>query len=74
MESLGSDFFITIEFSNAGATSKCKTICCRSGFVTLPPVSLQKQSAVVLLLDGALVSWSLAMDERGGHEDLRGSV
>jgi hypothetical protein len=42
--------------------------------VTLPPVSLQKQSAVVLLLDGALVSWSLAMDERGGHEDLRGSV
>jgi hypothetical protein len=28
---------------------------------------------VVLLLDGALVSWSLAIDERGGHEDLRGS-
>jgi hypothetical protein len=28
---------------------------------------------VVLLLEGALVSWSLAMDERGGHEDLRGS-
>jgi hypothetical protein len=28
---------------------------------------------VVLLLEGALVSWSLAMDERGGHEDLCGS-
>jgi hypothetical protein len=28
---------------------------------------------VVLLLEGVLVSWSLAMDERGGHKDLRGS-
>jgi hypothetical protein len=28
---------------------------------------------VVLLLERDLVSWSLAMDERGGHEDLRGS-
>jgi hypothetical protein len=28
---------------------------------------------VVLLLEGALVSWSLALDERSGHEDLRGS-
>jgi hypothetical protein len=28
---------------------------------------------VVLLLEGALVSWSLAMDERSGHENLRGS-
>jgi hypothetical protein len=46
---------------------------CRSGFATLPPVLLQEQSAVVLLLEGALVSWSLAMDERSGHEDLRGS-
>jgi hypothetical protein len=25
---------------------------------------------VVLLLEGDLVSWSLAMNERGGHEDL----
>jgi hypothetical protein len=33
-------------------------------------VLLQEQSVVVLLLEGALVSWSLAMDERGGHEDL----
>jgi hypothetical protein len=45
---------------------------CRSCFTTLPPVSLQEQSTVVLLLEGALVSWSLAMDERGGHGDLRG--
>jgi hypothetical protein len=28
---------------------------------------------VVLLLNEVLVSWSLAIDERGGHEDLRGS-
>jgi hypothetical protein len=28
---------------------------------------------MVLLLEGALVSWPLAMDERGEHEDLRGS-
>jgi hypothetical protein len=28
---------------------------------------------VILLLEGVLVSWTLAMDERGGHEDLRGS-
>jgi hypothetical protein len=28
---------------------------------------------VVLLLERVLVSWSLAIDERGGHEDLRGS-
>jgi hypothetical protein len=28
---------------------------------------------VVLLLKEALVSWSLATDERDGHKDLRGS-
>jgi hypothetical protein len=28
---------------------------------------------VVLLLERDLISWSLAMDECGGHEDLRGS-
>jgi hypothetical protein len=28
---------------------------------------------VVLLLEKNLVSWSLVMDERGGHKDLRGS-
>jgi hypothetical protein len=28
---------------------------------------------VVLLLERALVSWSLGMDERGGHKDLCGS-
>jgi hypothetical protein len=28
---------------------------------------------VVLLLERDLVSWSLSMDERGGHEDLRDS-
>jgi hypothetical protein len=47
---------------------------CQSGFTTLPPVPLQEQLIVVLLLEGDLVSWSLAMDERGGHEDLRGST
>jgi hypothetical protein len=33
---------------------------------------LQKQPAVVLLLERALVSWSLAIDERSRHEDLHG--
>jgi hypothetical protein len=46
---------------------------CRSGFTTLPPVPLQEQPAVVFLLGRALVSWSLDIDKRGGHEDLRGS-
>jgi hypothetical protein len=36
-------------------------------------VLLEEQLAVVLLLEGVLVSWSLAIDERGGHEDLRDS-
>jgi hypothetical protein len=37
----------------------------RSGFAILSPVLLQKQADVVLLLERALVFWSLAMDERG---------
>jgi hypothetical protein len=28
---------------------------------------------MVLLLEGALVSWSLALGEHSGHDDLRGS-
>jgi hypothetical protein len=28
---------------------------------------------MVLLLEGVVVSWLLAMDEHGEHEDLRGS-
>jgi hypothetical protein len=27
----------------------------------------------IFLLEGVLISWSLAIDERGGHEDLRDS-
>jgi hypothetical protein len=45
---------------------------CRSDFATLSPVLLQKQPAVILLLGRTLASWSLAIDERGGHEDLCG--
>jgi hypothetical protein len=33
----------------------------------------QEQLVVVLLLEEALISWSLAMDEHGGHEDLSDS-
>jgi hypothetical protein len=33
----------------------------------------RSSTTVVLLLEGALVSWLLAMREYGGHEDLRGS-
>jgi hypothetical protein len=40
--------------------------------MTLSPVLLQEQPTVVLLLERDLVSWSLTMDESGGHEDLRG--
>jgi hypothetical protein len=38
--------------------------------MALPPVLLQEQPALVLLLKRVLVSWSLDMDEHGGHEDL----
>jgi hypothetical protein len=41
---------------------------CRSGFVTLPPVQLQELTTMILLLEGVLVSWSLAIDERTGLE------
>jgi hypothetical protein len=46
---------------------------CRSSFVTLPPEPLQEQLAVVLLWGMPLASWLLALGERGGHGDLRGS-
>jgi hypothetical protein len=36
-------------------------------------VLLQEQPVVVLLLEETLISWSLAIDECGGYEDLRGS-
>jgi hypothetical protein len=39
--------------------------------MTLLPVLLQEQPAVVLLLEKVLVSWSSAIDERSEHEDLR---
>jgi hypothetical protein len=45
---------------------------CRSGFATLPSVLLPEQPVVVLLLERDLVSWSSAIDEHGGQEDLRG--
>jgi hypothetical protein len=41
--------------------------------MTLPPVLLHEQPVVVLLLERALISWSLAIDERGGHKNLCGS-
>jgi hypothetical protein len=41
--------------------------------MTLPLMPLQEQPAVVLLLEKTLVSWSLAMNEQGEHEDLRSS-
>jgi hypothetical protein len=41
--------------------------------MTLPPEPLQEQPAVVLLWGMPLASWLLALGERGGHGDLRGS-
>jgi hypothetical protein len=46
---------------------------CRSGFTTLPPVPLQEQPAVVLLLEGLRSHNVLVIREYGRHEDLRGS-
>jgi hypothetical protein len=37
-------------------------------------VLLQEQPVVILLLEMALISWSLVIDERDGYEDLRGSI
>jgi hypothetical protein len=54
-----------------GGPSSWRTKC-RNGFMTLPPVLLQEQHTIVLLLKRVLVSWSLVMDEYGEHEDLRG--
>jgi hypothetical protein len=58
--------------NHASEKSKWESWCRRSGFTTLPLELLQEQPVVVLLLERALVSWSLAIDERGGHEDLCG--
>jgi hypothetical protein len=41
--------------------------------MTLQPVLLQEQPAVVLLWGRHLASWSLALAEQSGHEDLHGS-
>jgi hypothetical protein len=46
---------------------------CRSGFMTLSPVPLQEQPAVVLLLEGLRSHKVLVIREYDGHEDLRGS-
>jgi hypothetical protein len=46
---------------------------CRSGFTTLPPVPLQEQPTVVLLLEGHMSLGELAIREYSVHEDLRGS-
>jgi hypothetical protein len=45
----------------------------QSGFMTPTSLLLQEQPDVVLLLEITLISWSLVIDERGGHKDLRGS-
>jgi hypothetical protein len=42
-------------------------------FMTLLPVVLLEQSAMVLLLEMALVTWLLAKDKHGEHRDLYGS-
>jgi hypothetical protein len=41
--------------------------------MTLPPVLLQEQPVMVLLLERHLVSWSLAMNKHDEHEYLCGS-
>jgi hypothetical protein len=46
---------------------------CRRGFTTLPPVPLQEQPVVVLLLEGLRSYKVLVIRKYGGHKDLRGS-
>jgi hypothetical protein len=46
---------------------------CQSDFATLSPEPLQEQPRCGSLLEGVLVSLSLAMDECSDHGDLRGS-
>jgi hypothetical protein len=53
--------------------TQCQLCICRSDLTTLLPVLLQEQPVVVLLLKRDLFSWFLAIDERGGYEDLCGS-
>jgi hypothetical protein len=53
--------------------TQCQLCICRSDLTTLSPVLLQEQLVVVLLLKRSLFSWLLAINERGGYEDLRGS-
>jgi hypothetical protein len=43
---------------------------CQTGFMTLPPVLLQEQPAVILLWGRPLAPWSLALDEHSGLEGL----
>ena len=57
-------------------TAKCAPYLARKmskWFTTLSPVPLQKQPAVVLLLEGLRSHKMLVIREYGGHEDLRGS-
>jgi hypothetical protein len=41
--------------------------------VILPLESLQEPPTVVFFVGMSLASWLLALGERGGHDDLRGS-
>jgi hypothetical protein len=52
---------------------RCSSRHCRSGFTTLPPVPLQEQPDVVLLLERLRSHKVLVIREYCGHEDLRGS-
>jgi hypothetical protein len=47
---------------------------CRSGFTTLPPVSLLEQYRCGSFVGGAQIVEELANREYGGHEDLCGSA
>jgi hypothetical protein len=46
----------------------------RSGFTTLPPVSLLDQYRCGSFVRGAQIAEELAIREYGGHQDLRGLV
>jgi hypothetical protein len=61
--------------ANTSAKSRKNHTWCakyRSGFMTLPPMPLQEQPVIDLLLERNLVYWSLAMNEHGELKDLFG--
>jgi hypothetical protein len=65
---------VAVHSTESGFLLRCSLVWLLKWFYdTFIGTVSQEQLAVVLLLEGALISWLLAMREYGEHEDLRGS-